>query len=448
MEIALSTIEECIVWTNAVGKIKWCNASFEQLLGRPRLFLLEQSALACLPLWAGGQPIAEDAHPVTIAQTTGAHDKRDFEFRNGDRAIVLEIAWSFVEIDTSSSPQDDTSSVVLVLRDVTQQRQALQRQKQIEAFLEEQVACRTRELQEANEKLHRETIQLRELLAELKRTQSQLFQAEKMSSLGQLVAGIAHEINNPVSFIYGNLDYMQSHANDLLDFVDLHETHYPEPPLAIVEKATEIDLDFLRADLPKLVASMKVGADRIRHIVLSLRTFSRMDEAVSKEADLHAGLDSTLLILQHRLKAIPGRGEIEVRRDFGELPLVECCPGELNQVFMNVLSNAIDAIEDRIEHSFLTESEPHRGCITIQTANEAGWIAVRIADNGSGVSDRVRDKIFNPFFTTKPAGKGTGLGMSICHQIVVEKHAGRLECRSQPDGTEFAIHIPIERQES
>jgi signal transduction histidine kinase len=287
--------------------------------------------------------------------------------------------------------------------------------------------------------------QLHRALQELQQTQAQLIQTEKMSSLGQMVAGVAHEINNPVSFIYGNLTHADNYTQDLLDLVHLYQQHYPNPAPEIEEQIAAIELDFLIEDLPKILSSMNVGAERIRQIVLSLRNFSRLDEAQMKQVDIHEGIDSTLLILLHRLKAYGGHPGIEVIKEYGDLPLVECYAGQLNQVFMNILSNAIDALNSYNQQRQLEEVKAHPSTITIRTlVLNPDYIAVGIADNGPGMTQDVRSRIFDPFFTTKPVGKGTGLGLSISYQIVVEKHGGSLRCQSElGQGTEFWIEIPI-----
>lgn len=374
------------------------------------------------------------------------------------------------------------------------------------------------------EALRQSNQQLRQTLKELQDTQSQLVQSEKMSSLGQLVAGVAHEINNPVTFIHGNLPYVNRYIQDLLALISLYQEHYPYPAEPIQDYKAAIDFNFLIEDLPKILSSMKVGSERIHQIVLSLRTFSRLDEAEKKPVDIHEGIDSTLLILQHRLKATKNHPGIQVIKEYGHLPPVECYAGQLNQVFMNLLSNAIDALEEANENSSWKEIEQHPKTITIRTevveschsdvlscedthaincvcsnskllparqqalqhqvspgasvrsstnllvgvstsgeqsasVREAVRIAeasqrektqnfskvvIRIADNGGGIPEHIRQHIFNPFFTTKPVGKGTGLGLSISHKIVVEKHGGLLTCISKPgQGTEFCIEVPL-----
>jgi two-component system NtrC family sensor kinase len=307
--------------------------------------------------------------------------------------------------------------------------------------LEKIVRDRTQEISDKNH-------QLQELVEKLKQTQIQVVQSEKMSSLGQLVAGVAHEINNPVNFIHGNLVHIQNYSRDLMHLVQLYQKSYPNPAPEIEMEVEDNDLDFLQEDLPKILSSMEIGTARIRQIVLSLRNFSRMDEAEFKAVDLHEGIESTLLILQHRLKAKPERPEVRVIRDYGKLPLVECYAGQLNQVFMNLFANAIDALEERNGTQTYQEIEANPNQISIRTSTVDGeWVNITIADNGLGMSEEVKKQIFNPFFTTKPAGKGTGMGMAIAYQIVTEKHHGTLVCFSTPGaGTEFVIQIPLRQQ--
>lgn len=288
-------------------------------------------------------------------------------------------------------------------------------------------------------------LELEQTLQQLTSAQSQLIQNEKMSSLGQLVAGVAHEINNPVNFIYGNLSHANDYTQDLLHLLELYQNHYPEPVPEIQEELEAIELDFLMDDLPKLLSSMKVGADRIQLIVASLRTFSRMDEAEMKAVNIHEGIDSTLMILQHRLKAKHNYPEIEVIKEYGNLPLVECYAGELNQVFMNILSNALDALEERGSRLSAAQLRENPSIISIKTEILApDRVLIRISDNGLGMTEAVCTRLFDPFFTTKPVGKGTGMGLSISYQIVTDRHKGSLKCTSSPgQGAEFAIEIPL-----
>ncbi|WP_242054590.1 PAS domain S-box protein [Nostoc sp. FACHB-190] len=290
---------------------------------------------------------------------------------------------------------------------------------------------------QAEAELSQKAKELEQALEELQHTQLQLIQTEKMSSLGQLVAGVAHEINNPVSFIFGNLKHAYQYTQNLLNILKLYQSHYPEPDLEIQEEAENCDLEFLVEDLPKLYSSMTVGANRISEIVASLRSFSRLDESDLKAADIHQGLDSTLMILEHRLASKTDRPKILVIKEYGNLPLVECYAGQLNQVFMNILLNAIDALEENVQQ--LTPT------IYIRTAMpNSTQVKISIIDNGVGMSDEVRQKIFDPFFTSKPIGKGTGMGLSISYQIISNRHQGSLECISSPGkGAEFIMTIPV-----
>ncbi len=311
-------------------------------------------------------------------------------------------------------------------------------------------------LRESEAQLRRQTDQLRQTLDDLHKTQAQLVQTEKMSSLGQLVAGVAHEINNPINFIHGNLKPAGDYVQDLLDLLALYEAHLPQTDAVIQAQSAAIELDFIRDDLPKLLASMQVGTERILEIVRSLRNFSRLDEAEMKTVDLHAGIDSTLVILGHRLKASSDRPAIQVVKEYGDLPLVECYAGQLNQVFMNILSNALDALEElhgaraKNHRHPLQDNSPSTlplPKIIIRTQLTADQqIRIWMIDNGPGMTEAVQKRIFDPFFTTKAVGRGTGMGMAISYQIVTEKHRGRLNCCSHPGrGTEFMVEIPLKQ---
>jgi two-component system, NtrC family, sensor kinase len=337
---------------------------------------------------------------------------------------------------------------------------------QVNQQLEDRVEERTAALQQANCQLTSEIAERKEIeaamrhseaalkeqtqelqatLQQLKQTQSHLIQTEKMSSIGQLVAGVAHEINNPVNFIHGNLSYLDQYTSGLLELLELYQASNIEPLPTIQEKLEELDLEFLSADISKILQSMRIGTERIRDIVLSLRNFSRLDESEFKKADIHAGIDSTLTILQHRLRATSNRPEIQIVKNYEKLPSIECCPGQLNQVFMNIISNGIDAIEESDRQKCPKADLTQTGEISITTeVIEGDRIKIRVADNGIGISETIQSRLFDPFFTTKPVGKGTGLGLAVAHQIIVEKHRGTIEVNSRLGaGTEFAIALPI-----
>ncbi|MDZ8054002.1 MAG: sensor histidine kinase [Aulosira sp. ZfuVER01] len=294
--------------------------------------------------------------------------------------------------------------------------------------LEIRVEHRTQELTDKN-------VQLQETLQQLQHTQIQLIQHAKMSSLGQLVAGVAHEINNPINFIHGNLSHTNEYVQNLIELLKLYQKIYPDTDTEILNLSQTIDLEFIANDLPKILLSMRTGTNRIREIVLSLRNFSHLDEAEIKVVDIHQGIDSTLLILQNRLKAKPDHPEFTIIKEYGNLPLVECYPGQINQVLINIIANAIDALEyQNSQHSYI--------CIRTETSIQNN-ILIHIIDNGAGIPENIRSHLFDPFFTTKPVGKGIGLGLSISYQIVVEKHGGKLFCNSTfGQGTEFVIEIP------
>ncbi len=328
-------------------------------------------------------------------------------------------------VATSKIPlHDETGAVIGILglfEDITEQA------KEEEA------------LRRSEAELRRQAQQLRQTIGELQQAQTKLVQAEKMSSLGQLVAGIAHEINNPVSFIHGNLCFARQHTDDLLALIARYQQHYPQPHPELQAQIDEIELEFLQTDLPQLFQSMQVGAERICQIVLSLRSFSRLDEAEIKPVDLHDGIDSTLMILQNRLRGGKANIPIQVVKDYGVLPLVECYAGPLNQVFMNLLSNAIDAVEERLEQQ--PDICPQ---ILIQTRQVDQQVEISIIDSGAGMSPAIANQIFDPFFTTKAPGQGTGLGLSISYQIITERHGGKLSCTSElGQGTEFKVEIPV-----
>ncbi|WP_333197702.1 ATP-binding protein [Microcoleus sp. S28C3] len=356
---------------------------------------------------------------------------------------ILQLNQASSAMAAGTLSQAVTESSVYELQQLTQSfnRMAQQLQESFNTLeqaneqLEHRVEERTAELKATKDEV--ETA-----LRELQLAQTQLIQSEKMSSLGLLVAGVAHEINNPVNFIYGNLSHADEYTQELLKLVQAYQTHYPEPPPAIAQQSKAMDLDFMVNDLSKLIESMKEGARRIQEIVLALRTFSRLDEAEVKSINIHDGIDSTLVILGNRLKPKPNHPGIEILRNYGSLPLVECYPGPLNQVFMNILSNAIDAIEIAFK-----QGKQMTPAISIHTALiDESRAQIRIGDNGSGIPEAIKQQIFDPFFTTKPVGSGTGMGLAMSYQIVTDRHQGTLSCSSHSgEGTEFVIQIPLKQ---
>jgi two-component system, NtrC family, sensor kinase len=334
-------------------------------------------------------------------------------------------------------------------------RQIIQESRESQGILEQ----RTAELQQvvqqlqqalsdrqlAELKLKQQAQYLEQALSNLQRTQSQLIQSEKMSSLGQLVAGIAHEINNPVSFIYGNINHVEAYFHSLLSLIGHYQSHYPNPAPTITKAMAAMELDFLRDDVPKLLESMRRGTERIKKIVLSLRNFARMDESERKAVDLHDGIESTLMILENRLRAQAHRSTIEIIREYEDLPLVECYAGQLNQVFLNILVNAIDAFDEQEQDINLLENQQNFIRI-ITSVVDTQYITIQFIDNGSGIEESDQKRLFDPFFTTKPVGKGTGMGLAIAYQTVTERHGGTLECKSSAgQGAEFVLKIPLQR---
>lgn len=298
---------------------------------------------------------------------------------------------------------------------------------------------------ELEKRVEQRTAELSESLTKLSNAKLQLIQSEKMSSLGELVAGVAHEINNPLNFISGNIALVEEYIKEITGHLKLYQETFTDPGEEIIENAEEIELNYMIGDLPNMIDSIKLGLERIREISLSLRNFSRADRSNKVSLNIHECIDSTLMILQHRLKANPQRPAIEVIKDYGKLPLVNCYPGPMNQVFMNLFANAIDAFDEQVQqNNFLNKNHPISQKITIATYEISDYgIAVKIADNGPGIPEELRSKIFDPFITSKSRGEGTGLGLSISRSIIVEQHGGSLECYSKVnEGTEFTIELP------
>jgi PAS domain S-box-containing protein len=346
---------------------------------------------------------------------------------------ILKRHSRILDVAISTRVNQNIQEYIVILRDITQRKQAEAELRQALQIKEELAATATAQ-----------AAKLKLAIQDLQHTQAQLIQTEKMSSLGQLVAGVAHEINNPVNFIHGNLTHIDSYIQDLIALIKLYEKNSPIITEEINDFIAEIDLDFLMQDMPKTFDSMKVGTQRIREIVLTLRNFSRLDESDMKPVNIHEGIDSTLLILQSRLKAKSEHPPIEIIKEYGDLPKVQCYAGQLNQVFMNILSNSIDALDDYNQRKKAEVKNNFSKIIISTKLLNPDWVAISIKDNGGGMSESVRQRLFDPFFTTKPVGQGTGLGLSISYQIVVDKHKGKIECISQPGlGAEFCIEIPI-----
>lgn len=406
--------------------------------GRQMVGLDPEQEISHLPIW--------DFHPQSVKQhllEEGLPKAIQVKVWQGETSLVHQQGWEIPVSQVVMAHQGATGEVEVfstIIRDISDRKQAEEA------------------LRKSEHQLRVKNHDLQQTLHQLKQTQTQLIQQEKMVSLGQMVAGIAHEINNPISFIAGNITYTRQYGTELLHLLQLYAKDYPEPVAEIQAEIEAIDLDFIRADFPKLLNSMQEGANRIRQIVLSLRNFSRLDEAEIKSVDIHDGIESTLLILQHRLKSTLDRPEIQVHKHYGHLPSVECYASQLNQVFLNILGNAIDALHSQTEPGRITiwtqvisqfpvvplEESPENKS---QQAQSSERVIIRIQDNGPGIPEGIQNQIFNPFFTTKPIGTGTGLGLSISHSIVVDKHGGQLTCISQPgQGTEFVIELPVKQK--
>jgi PAS domain S-box-containing protein len=423
LQLVMDTLPEAIFWKDRNSVYLGCNQNFAEDAGV-------------------GSP--QNIVGKTDYDLAWQQEEADF-FRECDRRVMLadQAELGIVEpqlqsdgkqawLETNKAPLHDANDQVVGIlgtyQDITERKQA-------------EIA-----LQELNQKLEVQAVELAAALKQLQQSQLQLVQQEKMSTLGNLVTGIAHEINNPVGFLLGNLNPAQEYVRDLFELLDLYQQEIPHPKQAIQEKIETIDLAYLREDLPKVLQSMNEGIKRIANISTSLRTFSRSDTKHRVPFQLHEGLDSTLLILKHRLKANEQRPAIQVVQNYGEIPPIHCFPGPLNQVFMNLLANAIDALDESNQGKSFLEIQTQPNCIvvTTQLSIDQYWAIIRIKDNGIGMTEETKQRIFENLFTTKGVGKGTGLGLSIARQIIIEKHNGTIEVDSAlGQGTEFVIKIPM-----
>jgi two-component system, NtrC family, sensor kinase len=419
-----------IEWTPNLVVTNW-NPAAEKMFRTPKLEAIGQSCDLWVP--AEVKPEVDEIVTRLVTQEGGKHNINE-NIRGDGEIITCE--WHNNAI---SDAEGHVVGIVSMVLDITDRIQ-LETERERTAIA----------LSHSEQQLRQKAEELEQAFKELQKTQTQLIQNEKMSSLGQLVAGIAHEINNPVSFIYGNLEPAKQYIEDLLNMIDLYQAEYSSPTDRIAEELEDLDLDFMRHDLFKLLDSMGTGAERIRDIVRSLRNFSRHDEAELKAVDVHEGLESTLMLLQHLLKANRTSGSstlrptIQMSKNYDQMPKVQCFAGLLNQVFINLLSNAIEAIDER----WLLEEIDFMPAIEIETRlfseESAQWARIRITDNGIGMSDATHQRLFDPFFTTKGIGQGSGLGLSISYQIVTEQHRGRFRCERESNrGASFVIEIPV-----
>ncbi|MDJ1168498.1 PAS domain S-box protein [Roseofilum sp. BLCC_M154] len=407
-----------ILITDLKGRIEYVNSQFTEMTG-----YTVQEVLGKTPrILNSGEQSKEYYQELWQTIQSGNEWRGEFHNQRKDGSLY----WAHATISPIFNADQKITHFLGIQENITARKQA------------------ESDLRESEYKLRQQTQELEKTLAELRQAQSQLIQTEKMSSLGQLVAGIAHEINNPVSFIYGNLGYAESYIKDLMSVIEAYQESYPDPEQRVAETIEEMDLEFLSEDLSKILESMKEGANRIDAIVSSLRTFSHIDQVGIKAVDIHQGLDSTLTLLQCRLQGDENRREIQLKKQYGKLPLVECYPDQLHQVFMNLIMNAIDAIEERDRSSDNVQSYLGEISIITRTIGDRS-VQISIIDNGIGIKESIKPRLFDPFFTTKDVGQGTGLGLSISYQIITEQHQGTIECLSKvSEGIEWVITLPVQ----
>ena len=426
LQLVMDTLPTAIFWKNRDSVFLGCNRNFAENAGLSSPDEIVGKTDYDLP-WKPEE-----------TEFYRACDRRVMLANQPEFGIIepqLNSAGEQTWVETNKAPLHDSQGYVIGMlgtyQDVTQRKRA-------------EVA-----LQELNQKLELQTLDLRSALAQLKQSQLQLIQREKMSALGNLIAGIAHEVNNPVGFLVGNLQPAHDYIDNLFRIIDLYQAAFPNPGREIEQEIEAIDLEYLRQDFPQLLQSMHEGIDRIKNISTSLRTFSRSDINYQVPFNIHEGLDSTLMILKHRFKANGQRPAINVVKRYQEMPLIRCFPGQLNQVFMNLLANAIDALEESSQASRCSDinAQSHQITITTELSICQQLVMVTVEDNGIGMTEEVQQRIFSDSFTTKEVGKGTGLGLAIAHHIIVEKHGGAIDVASTlGQGTAFVLTIPIHAQ--